>query len=255
MAALSGPARYAVTRSGWAVAADARKAKLMGICGPTLRLFMSLLRRILRWTYSLAIRRRRSSTPKQQQVEEFFHALQRRAWSHALTIRIAKIENDEEVTFSSASGFLIQFENGRALAGTAWHVLEEFRNARKRGETVGLVLDNMPVSEPQVVFHDESRDIGFIEVPPRGREGISAVPYRPKRLWPPPRVVEHDDLLLCGFPKLLRFDGEEILHGDLNLLLPVVGVSDNVIHLEVDWDSLVQAWVPEYRRSSSVARG
>jgi hypothetical protein len=200
-----------------------------------------MTKRWLRWFYGLVIRRQRLSDPKVQQVEAFFHALQRRAWSHAVTVRIAKIDNDAEVGFNTGSGVLIEFANGRAIVATAWHVLEEFQHARDGGQGVALVVDNLPISAPRLVFSDPAKDIGVIELPSHGREGVHAVPYRPKMLWPPPRVAEGEDIILCGFPKLLRVDRKEILHGDLNLVLPVVSSSERVLHLQVEWENLVQA--------------
>lgn len=195
----------------------------------------------LRWLYGLGIRRRVSADPKHTQAHVFFQAAQLRAWSHALTVRIAKIEDDRETSFSTGSGVLIEFANQRAVIGTAWHVLEEFRRLREDGQELVLVCDNMPIGTPRLVFADVPRDIGFIEVPPMGRSGLKAVPYRPKLLWPPPGVAKGDDVILCGFPKLLRVDGEEILHGDLNLLLPVESSSETVFYLQINWDNLIQA--------------
>jgi hypothetical protein len=182
-----------------------------------------------------------SDDPKHSQGYNFFHAAQLRAWSHALTVRIAKVEGDREASFSAGSGLLMQFPNGRVAVLTAWHVLQEFRRLRETGSTVALVCDNMPIATPRLIFADVDRDIGLIEVPPTGRSGLKAIPYRPRLLWPPPRVVNDDDVMLCGFPKLLRVDGGEILHGDLNLILTVASASDTVFCLQLDWDTLVQA--------------
>lgn len=202
---------------------------------------MARLRSWLRWFYGLITRWRMVSDPKITQVQTFFHAIQLRAWSHALTVRIAKITDAKETSFSTGSGVLVEFPNGRAVIGTAWHVLEEFVRLGESGQQVALVCDNMPIVAPQLVYADTKRDIGFIEVPPTGRSGLKAVPYRPNLLWPPPGVKTGDDVILCGFPKLLRVDGKEILHGDLNLLLPVQSSSEAVFYLQVDWDNLVQA--------------
>jgi hypothetical protein len=195
----------------------------------------------IRWLYGLGIRRRVSADPKHRQADVFFQAAQLRAWSHALTLRLATIESDKETSFSTGSGVLIEFANHRAVVGTAWHVLEEFRRRRDDGKAVVVVCDNMPIATPRLVFADPARDIGFIEVPAMGRSGLKAVPYRPKLLWPPPRVTKGDDVILCGFPKLLRVDGDEILHGDLNLMLPVESASETMFYLQINWDNLIQA--------------
>ena len=202
---------------------------------------MSLVGRWLRWLYGLLIRKRQSRDPKRQQVIAFFNALQLRAWSHAVTVRIATISGDRERSFSTGSGVLIEFSNQRAVIATAWHVLEEFQSLRASGELVAIVVDNMPIELPRLLYSDIPRDIGCIELPTTGRSGITAVPYRPKLLWPPPRVEKGDDVLLCGFPKLLRVDREDILHGDLNLVLPVEASSEDVFYLQVDWGKMVQA--------------
>lgn len=195
----------------------------------------------LRWFYGRGMRSSASVDPKHRQAHTFLHAIQLRAWSHALTVRIAKITDDRETSYSTGSGVLIEFPNRRVIIGTAWHVLEEFRKLRQEGHTVAIVCDNMPIAAPRLVFADITRDLGFIEVPSTGRQGLNAVPYRARMLWPPPVVAKGDDVILCGFPKLLRVDGAEILHGDLNLLLPVESSSDTVFYLQLNWDSLVQA--------------
>jgi hypothetical protein len=173
------------------------------------------------------------------QVTAAIQSLQLRAWSCALTIRLARITGDRETSFNTASGVLIEFPK-RAVIGTAWHVLEEFRNLRMAGETVALVCDNMPILSPCTAFRDERRDIAFLKVPQTGRSGLHAVPYRPGQMWPPPPVKAEDSVLLCGFPKILREDGEEILHGDLNLLLEVASASDAHFMLQLERERLVQ---------------
>jgi hypothetical protein len=99
----------------------------------------------------------------------------------------------------------------------------------------------MPIASPRLIFADPDRDIGFIDIPSDGRSGLKAVPYRPRLFWPPPRIGKNDDVIRCGFPKLFRADGDEILHGDLNLILTVASASESVFYLQIDWDNLVQA--------------
>ena len=147
------------------------------------------------------------------QAEAHFRGLQLRAWSHATTVRLARLRNDAEYRYNTASGVLLEFP-GRAIIGTAWHVLEEFQRLRDSGESVVIICDNMPIPVPRTAFRDERADIAFLEVPTRGRRGLHAVPYRPRSLWPPPAANVDDLVLLCGFPKRFREDGDEILHGD-----------------------------------------
>ena len=174
------------------------------------------------------------------QMDAAIQSLQLRAWSCALTLRIARITGDRETSWKTASGVLVEFPTG-AVIGTAWHVLANMRELRDAGETVALVCDNMPLIVPETVFRDEKADIAFIDVPAAGRRGLNAVPYRPGKAWPPAPVTADDTVLLCGFPKIFRSDGDEILHGDLNLLLNVATASDRHFMLQVDWPSLVQA--------------
>jgi hypothetical protein len=174
------------------------------------------------------------------QAEAAVRALQLRAWSHAVTIRIARITGDRETDWNTASGVLLEIGD-RAVIATAWHVLEGFRDLRAAGETVALVCDNMPIPEPRTAYRDEASDLALFDVPAQGRRGLKAVPYRPGHHWPPPAVSVGDDVLLCGFPKLFRHDGDEILHGDLNLLLTVASAADHYFMLQVDWDTMVQA--------------
>lgn len=173
------------------------------------------------------------------QAEAAMHALQLRAWSHAVTIRIARITGNRETDWNTASGVLLEIGD-RAVIATAWHVLEGFRDLRTAGEKVALVCDNMPILEPRTAYRDEASDLVLLDVPAQGRAGLKAVPYRPGHQWPPPAVTVGDDVLLCGFPKLFRHDGDEILHGDLNLLLQVASAAHRYFMLQVDWDTLVQ---------------
>ena len=177
---------------------------------------------------------------RQPQLKAALESLQLRAWSCATTLRLARIVEGRESAYNTASGVLIEFPE-RAVIATAWHVLVEFRRLRSSGETVVLVCDDLPIFEPHTAYRDEPADIAFIEVPSWGRAGLHAVPYRPGSLWPPPQVRVEDVVLLCGFPRILRYDGDEILHGDLNLLLSVASAGDKYFMLQVDWENLVQA--------------
>jgi hypothetical protein len=173
------------------------------------------------------------------QIEAHLHALQLRGWSHATTVRIAQLRRDAEYGYNTASGVLIEFAK-RAVIVTAWHVLEEFQRLRDSGESVIVVCDNMPIVAPQTAFRDEHADIAFLEVP-GDSNGLQAVPYRPRLLWPPPSVSVGDLVLLSGFPKRFRQDGDEILHGDLNLLLSVASASEGHFVLQVDYQNLSDA--------------
>ena len=178
--------------------------------------------------------------PEHPQLQAALQSLQLRAWSCAVTIRLAHIENDAEAAWNTASGVLLE-SGDRAVIATAWHVLEAYRRLKSEGKTVILICDNMPILEPRTVYRNERADIAFIEVPERGRLGLGAVPYRPGELWPPPAVNKDDSVLLCGFPKILRKDGDEILHGDLNFLVDVASASTGHFMLQIEIERLVQA--------------
>jgi hypothetical protein len=181
--------------------------------------------------------RRWDGLPDHLQPRAAVQALQLRAWSCAVTLRIARVKGDREATFNTASGALLEI-GGRAMVATAWHVLEEFRRSRDKGETVVLICDNMAIEHPRTVYRDERHDIALLEVPPRGREGIQAMPYRPGILWPAPKVRVADTILVCGFPKRFRWDGEQLLHGDLNLLVDVAATGEGYFMLNINWKSL-----------------
>ncbi|MBW7933850.1 MAG: trypsin-like peptidase domain-containing protein [Gemmatimonadaceae bacterium] len=167
-------------------------------------------------------------------------ALQLRAWSHAMTLRLAIVSGDAEVSWKTASGVLLELDATAAIA-TAWHVIQDLRALREAGHEVHLICDSMPIETPRILFLDETADIVLLEVPPAGRSGIRAVPYRPGPHWPPARVQVGDDVLLTGFPKLLRRDGDEILHGDFNLLTPVTSVGEDRYVLQIEWDRIIDA--------------
>ena len=164
--------------------------------------------------------------------------LQLRAWSHATTIRIAKLRDDSEYDYNTASGVLLSFGD-LAVVGTAWHVLQYYQRARDAGEHVLLLCDGMPIPRPRTVFRDEDADLALIELPFEHRTRLRAVPYRPARLWPPPHVSVGDQVLACGFPKTLRGDGPEILHGDFNMHVAVESASERHFMLQPDYSSMV----------------
>lgn len=173
-------------------------------------------------------------------LEAALRSFQLRAWSCALTLRIARISGDEETAWNTASGVLLEFGR-RAVVATAWHVLDEFRRLRDSGETVALMCDSMPFLNPCTVFRDAVSDIALLEVPAVGRLGLNAVPHRPGHMWPPPVPNEGDVVLLCGFPRIFRNDGEEIVHGDVNFQVAVASAADGHFMLQIDLDRLAQA--------------
>jgi hypothetical protein len=153
---------------------------------------------------------------------------------------LARITADRETAYNTASGILMEFGR-RAVIGTAWHVLEEYVRLRSTGEEVYIICDNMPIAEPHTVWRDEENDLALLEVPETDRSGLGAVPYRPGLLlWPPPAVCAGDSVFLCGFPKLLRADGDEVLHGDLNFLVEVESASESYFMLQIEIDRLLQ---------------
>ncbi len=175
-----------------------------------------------------------------QQLRAHLDALQLRAWSHATTLRIARLRDGSEYRFNTASGVLIELD-GRAVVGTAWHVLDQYRTLRDSGEDVLLLCDAMPIPQPHTVFRDERRDLALLDIPYGDRDQIRAVPYRPRRLWPPPQVAVGDEVLVCGFPKLLRVDGPEILHGDFNMHVSVESASEHHFMLQPDYSRMISA--------------
>ena len=175
--------------------------------------------------------------PGHMQPRAAMQSIQLRAWSCSVTVRIARVTADREASFNTASGVLIEFPK-RAVIATAWHVLREFRRSREAGDEVVLVCDQMLIENPRTAYRDERNDLAFIDVPAEGRSGIHALPYRPGILWPPPRVRVGDSVLVCGFPKRLRYDGEEIVHGDFNVLVDVASAAESHFMLNIDWKQL-----------------
>ena len=174
------------------------------------------------------------------QVNAAVQALQLRAWSHATTIRLARVKNDRETGLNSASGVLLEFGT-RAVIATAWHVLEKYARLRNDGHELYIVCDNMPIVEPRTAWRDPPNDIAFLDVPPKSRDGLEAVPYRPSPLiWPAPQVQAGDVVAVCGFPKIIRRDDDEIMHGDLNLLVSVARAGEFHFMLQIEIERLVQ---------------
>ena len=79
-----------------------------------------------------------------QQVRAHFDALQLRAWSHAVTLRLAIVTDNRESSYQTASGVLMQF-GARVVVGTAWHVLTKLQSLRADGHEVVLICENMPI--------------------------------------------------------------------------------------------------------------
>ena len=175
------------------------------------------------------------------QASAALQALRLRAWSHATTIRLAKVTDGKESAFNTASGVLLQFGQ-RYVVATAWHVLEKYSHLRQDGQEVYLICDNVPFLEPRTAWRDPPNDIALLDVAAASHLGLEAVPYRVGPLiWPPPQVKPHDSVLICGFPKLMRRDAEEILHGSLNLLVDVTRVGETYFMLQIELDRLLNA--------------
>jgi hypothetical protein len=199
-------------------------------------------KRIASWLRDAADRLdgRWTDAPANLQLQAAITSLQLRAWSCSATVRISRVVGNREASWNTASGVLIEFPE-RAVIATAWHVLEEFRNSRDAGEEVYLVCDRLAMEKPRTAYRDERNDLALIALPPKGSAAIRAIPYRPGPLWPPPPVREGDSVLVCGYPKRFRFDGAEILHGDLNLLVDVASAADSHFMLNIDWRSMAHA--------------
>jgi hypothetical protein len=161
------------------------------------------------------------------------HQIQNRIWSHAVTIRISEIVGDREDDWNTATGTLV-FIQDRFLVFTAWHVVKKFVEIRDRGGTPALIIGNHPSLEPRYIFRDESADIAILEVEPHALKAVGAIPYEPIHRWPPPRVVEGDAVMLCGFPALFRNDGAVIEHGDFSFFGAVESASERQFIVQVD---------------------
>lgn len=153
-------------------------------------------------------------------------AIQRAAWSHAITIRVSELGEDRELSWNTATGVLMKLGSQRIVA-TAWHVIKKFVDIREHGGDAAVVLGNMPVLTPLSVHLDEHNDLIFLQVPPEAGDNLDAVPYVADGRWPTKRVTVGDDVLLCGFPAIFRRDAEEIEHGDLSFVGVVESVSES----------------------------
>lgn len=166
--------------------------------------------------------------------------IQRRIWSHALTVRISEIVGDSEHSWNTATGILIRLQQ-RLLAITAWHVVKRFVEIRERGGLPVLILGNHPIAEPRSIYLDSYNDLVVLEVSDSDEQATMATPYQPSRQWPPPRVSREDAVFICGFPALSRRDEDEILHGDLSFFGSVESVSEYQFVVQIDPDNVIDA--------------
>lgn len=178
--------------------------------------------------------------PDDMRKRQLLSQIQRRIWSHALTVRISEIVGDREHSWNTATGILVQLQN-RLVAITAWHVVKRFIDIRERGGLPVLILGNLPLAEPRSIFLDSHNDLVVLEVPTNDQEATMATPYEPSRQWPPPRVTLDDAVLICGFPALYRQDSDEILHADLSFLGSVESVSEHQFVVQIDPDNVIDA--------------
>ena len=166
--------------------------------------------------------------------------IQNRIWSHAVTIRVSTIVDAREASWNTATGTLVRLE-ARLFVFTAWHVINKFVEIREQSGTPLLIIGNYPMLSPRFVYLDEISDLIVLEVDAAALRGIGAVPYEPVHQWPPPRVKVDDPIMLCGFPALLRLDGDEILHGDYSFFGSVESVSERQFIVQLDRDNVEDA--------------
>ena len=158
--------------------------------------------------------------------------IQNRIWSHCVTVRISRIVDYREHSWNTATGLLLELGSGRFVV-TAWHVVQKFDDVRNEGDIPVIVLGNVAIAEPRYVFLDERNDIVVLDVSQFLVDAFNAVPYQPLNQWPPARRSVGDPVMICGFPAILRADGEEILHGDLSYFGEIESVSEHQFVVQV----------------------
>lgn len=159
--------------------------------------------------------------------------IQNRIWSHCVTIRISSIVDYREHSWNTATGLFLEVGGGRFVI-TAWHVVQKFDDIRSEGGIPVLVIGNVAIAKPEFVFLDERNDIIVLDVSQFVVTAINADPYRPAGRWPPERRSVGDPVMICGFPAILRADGEEILHGDMSYFGEIESVSEHQFVVQVE---------------------
>ena len=170
-----------------------------------------------------------------ERKRELLSQIQMRIWSQCVTIRISRVVDYREHSWNTATGLLLKL-GGRRFVVTAWHVLQKFDDVRNEGDVPVIVIGNVAIAEPAYVFLDERNDVVVLDVSEFVVEAFNAVPYRPSGPWPPERRSVGDPVMICGFPAILRADGEEILHGDLSYFGEIESVSEHQFVVQVQGD-------------------
>lgn len=164
------------------------------------------------------------------------------AWEYLVSLRIAKVVDNREVDYNTATGFLMR-QSGKHLIGTAWHVHDEFAKRKASGEDLYFLANDVPLEPIRVVWADEASDVVLLAVSDADVPKIGVLAYEPGEYrWPPRRVTSDDVVFFCGFPKCLRSDDTpEIEFRDAALLLPVTHVSDNHFVLHLNRENIIDA--------------
>ncbi|MCC6242990.1 MAG: trypsin-like peptidase domain-containing protein [Gemmatimonadaceae bacterium] len=167
-----------------------------------------------------------------ERKRQILSLIRNRIWSHAVTVRVSKMVDNREDSWNTATGVFLELGDRRFVL-TAWHVVERFDEIRSLGGLAVVVLGNVAIAEPKYVFLDERNDLIVLEVSEFAIPAFNAVPYRPTRAWPPPRLTVGDPVMICGFPAMFRSDEDEILHGDLTYFGEVESVSEHQFVVQI----------------------
>lgn len=160
-------------------------------------------------------------------------------WAHSflIPVRIAKIEDAQEVSYDQASGIFIRL-NGHVYLLTAWHVLERFEERQLAGEDVVLVMEGVASSKP--LMFSLPQDIGLVWIPEERYGGITSNIFNAESNWSPTTVLPDDTCVFIGFPRAFsRDDGNVIEHGDFSLGLPVASVGEGYVMLQVNEEQMI----------------
>lgn len=132
---------------------------------------------------------------------------------------------------NNGSGFILQLSGGYYL-GTAWHVVEAWRERRGRGEPVQFqVRDAILEPTPSRTWVDRSNDLAFVSLSPDEVAQIGVSECQADLGWPPPHPQAGDYVLVSGFPGYLRQepDARSVDLGGISTLLQVTRVGETYV--------------------------
>lgn len=175
---------------------------------------------------------------EQHRVRRSASEMSRFALRHCASIIIAPPPQSSAGHTNTASGFVVEIEQG-CYVGTALHVVESWLSRTRNGERLLFQVGSadLPPSE-RLVWTDLDGDLAFLRVDSEDVDRIGVLPCEALRGWPPPKPMADDSLVVAGYPGSERrhVDSESVEFGSCAALLSVTSVSDKHVSCQFERD-------------------